>query len=295
MQPPKKPKYADIIASIDPQIIASWSAIQESIKASLVFEVPADFNPKFIAGADISFSQQYPLFGAATVAVLRPDMSLVCLKTLILKIDVPYVPGFLAFREVDGIKRTYELCVQKCAETIDDFNHIGLVFVDGNGLLHPRQCGLACHLGAVLKVPTVGCAKTIFAIDGINKFTVEKIKQEFKTEGEVKGVTRELTGTSGKVWGVAVKNSKKAYDPLIVSPGNMVDFKTAVDITIKCSKKRVVEPIRIADHHSRWIIGKWDKFYEGALKNGLVEGDILKQFQLKIDNDFDDVSFYSKK
>jgi deoxyinosine 3'endonuclease (endonuclease V) len=180
------------------------------------------------------------------------------------------------------------------SQDIPDFG-IDLVFVDGNGLLHPRECGLACHLGAILATPTIGCAKTIFAIDGINTFTVEKIKKQFKNLGEVKGATADLVGTSGRVWGVAVKNSKRAYDPLIVSPGYRIDMKSAVTWTIKCSKRRVVEPIRISDHHSRVIIAKFDAFYQNCLKNGLQELEIMNQFQMKIDACLDDTALYPPK
>jgi deoxyribonuclease V len=44
--------------------------------------------------------------------------------------------------------------------------------VDGNGILHKRMCGYACHLGVLLKTPTFGCAKTFFDVDGLHKSEV---------------------------------------------------------------------------------------------------------------------------
>jgi len=44
-----------------------------------------------------------------------------------------------------------------------------LVIVDGNGILHQNQCGLACHLGVHLNLPTIGVGKTFFFIDGLGK------------------------------------------------------------------------------------------------------------------------------
>lgn len=44
--------------------------------------------------------------------------------------------------------------------------------VDGNGILHPNACGLASHLGVLLNVPTIGCGKKVFYIDGLTKVII---------------------------------------------------------------------------------------------------------------------------
>ena len=80
----------------------------------------------------------------------------------------PYVPGFLAFREVPVLSRLFDRLKQKQAQLWPE-----LVLVDGNGILHNNQCGLACHLGVILNLPTVGVGKTLFYIDGLGKETVK--------------------------------------------------------------------------------------------------------------------------
>ena len=55
-----------------------------------------------------------------------------------------------------------------------------MLFVDGNGILHPRQMGLATHIGVLLDIPTIGCAKKLMDIDGLNKSHIRAIKKEFK-------------------------------------------------------------------------------------------------------------------
>ncbi len=41
--------------------------------------------------------------------------------------------------------------------------------VGGNGIVHKYKCGYACHLGVILDIPSIGCAKTFFDIDGLHQ------------------------------------------------------------------------------------------------------------------------------
>lgn len=50
-----------------------------------------------------------------------------------------------------------------------------MVFVDGNGRLHPRGAGLACHLGVVTGLRTVGLGKTFLQVDGLTKVAVREV------------------------------------------------------------------------------------------------------------------------
>lgn len=43
--------------------------------------------------------------------------------------------------------------------------------IDGNGILHPRGCGSACHLGVLSGYPTIGVAKTLMSVQGLNEKT----------------------------------------------------------------------------------------------------------------------------
>jgi deoxyinosine 3'endonuclease (endonuclease V) len=78
--------------------------------------------------------------------------------------DYPYIPGFLAFKEVPS----YSVLFKRLKERKPEF-YPQLVMVDGNGILHTRNFGLASHLGVMFDVPSVGVGKTVFAVDGITK------------------------------------------------------------------------------------------------------------------------------
>ncbi len=79
-----------------------------------------------------------------------------------------YIPGFLAFRELPP---TLELFRKLKANKPHLWPQV--VLVDGNGILHKFQCGYACHLGVLLDIPTIGCAKTFFDVDGLHQNEVE--------------------------------------------------------------------------------------------------------------------------
>ena len=81
---------------------------------------------------------------------------------VILKED--YLPGFLAFRELAPTLELFRRLKEWNAELWPE-----AILVDGNGILHKRRCGYACHLGVLLKTPTIGCAKTFFDVDGLHQ------------------------------------------------------------------------------------------------------------------------------
>ena len=68
-------------------------------------------------------------------------------------VESPYLPGFLMLRESPPIFRTLKMLKH-------DYD---LLLVDGHGELHPRKCGIACHLGVTLDKPTIGVAKVCSA------------------------------------------------------------------------------------------------------------------------------------
>lgn len=111
-------------------------------------DLPAE-PPAFIAGADVGFEQEGAVTRAA-IAILRyPSLELVEYQVARIATVMPYIPGFLSFREYPALLAAWGQLRQKP----------GLIFVDGHGISHPRRLGVASHFGLLVDVPTIGVAK----------------------------------------------------------------------------------------------------------------------------------------
>lgn len=107
--------------------------------------------PQFIAGLDISVKKADGTASSAAIVIQYPQLRLIEVKIVQGKLDFPYIPGLLSFRESP---LTLAAC-QQLTITPD------LILVDGQGIAHPRRMGLASHLGLFLDTPTIGCAKSL--------------------------------------------------------------------------------------------------------------------------------------
>ncbi len=182
---------------------------------------------------------------ASLVVLSFPSLDVVYERFEMVVLSEPYIPGFLAFREVPPlVKLIEELRTQQPAMLPQ------VLFVDGNGILHPRQFGLACHLGVVSGIPTLGAAKKLFQMDGLDK---AEIKARAVMELLRAGDFFPLTGSGGRVWGAAMR-ATEAINPTFVSPGHRIDLTDCIELVRRCSHHRVVEPIRQADLRSRAFI-----------------------------------------
>lgn len=141
-------------------------------------------------------------------------------------INYPYVPGFFAWREgpalIEAIKKL---------KTKPD-----VILVDGQGIAHPRGFGIASHIGLLLKIPTIGCAKT-------------RLIGTYKEPGIKRGSWSNLFFNK-KIVGAVVR-TKTEVKPVFVSPGNLIDLETSIRTVLSVSKYRLPEPLRIANIKSK--------------------------------------------
>ena len=144
------------------------------------------------------------------------------------KIEVPYMPGFLAFRELPLILKAVEML--KASPDIFVF--------DGNGYLHPRHMGIATHASFYLNKPTVGIAKTYFRVDQKTDYT--------EPEHEAGSYTDIVIG--GEVYGRALR-TQKDVKPIFISIGNYISLDTACALAMQLTDREshIPIPTRLAD------------------------------------------------
>ncbi|MFC3393561.1 deoxyribonuclease V [Brenneria rubrifaciens] len=184
----------------------------------LPFEQPA-----LIAGADVGFEQQGAVTRAAIAIMRYPSLELVEYKIARISTTMPYIPGFLSFRECPGLLAAWGSLEQKP----------DLIFVDGHGISHPRRLGVASHFGLLVDVPTIGVAKS-------------RLCGHFDPLQAAAGSQRPLMDKGeqiGWVW-----RSKVRCNPLFVATGHRVGMDSALLWVKRCTRGyRLPEPTRWAD------------------------------------------------
>ncbi|SEL32440.1 Endonuclease V [Ruminococcus sp. YRD2003] len=185
---------------------------------------------KLIAGVDLAYwNKDDEEYAVCCIVVIDSDTHEVVEKQHYSgKIEVPYMPGFLAFRELPLILKTVELL-----EASPD-----IYIFDGNGYLHPRHMGIATHASFYLNKPTIGIAKTYFRVDR---------KTDYTEPENAAGSFTDIV-IDGEVYGRALRTHKDVK-PIFISIGNFVSLDTACALALKLTDKEshIPLPTRLAD------------------------------------------------
>ncbi|CAH2077393.1 unnamed protein product [Thlaspi arvense] len=204
---------------------------------------------RYVGGVDMSFAKEDPSVACACLVVLElRSLRVVHHDFSLLHLHVPYVPGFLAFREAPVLLKL----LQKMKDDQHPF-YPQVLMVDGNGILHPRGFGLACHLGVLAHLPAIGVGKNLHHVDGLNQSEVRRSFQLKESQDE-QVIT--LVGNSGSTWGVGFRPTLNSLKPIYISIGHRISLDSAVKIAKITCKYRVPEPIRQADIRSRAYLQK---------------------------------------
>jgi len=186
---------------------------------------------ELIGGIDLTFEslKDTPTRAWACLVVIElKTLKPVYYKVVEGIVDFPYIPTFLAFREMPLMLELY-----KQAEVKAD-----VYFIDGQGVAHPRGCGIASHFGVETGEPTVGVAKT-------------KLVGYAKDPSWKKGSYHYMT-YKGKVVGAVVRTRDYA-EPIYVSAGNNISLNTAIELVLRTSIYRIPEPTRLAHNYLQRI------------------------------------------
>lgn len=214
---------------LDPRYDHSWDltpaeaiALQKELAASITTTDQLG-EVRLVAGIDVGFEEGNTVTRAAVVVLTFPTLELVEQVVARRSTSFPYVPGLLSFREGPAILDAFA----GLQATPD------LLLFDGQGLAHPRRFGIACHMGVLTGLPSIGVAKSRLTGRPLGALP------------EKKGAWLPLIDLEEVVG--AVVRTRDRTNPLYVSTGHRISLLTAIDYTLACTTRyRLPETTRAA-------------------------------------------------
>ena len=215
-------KYLFNNFNVKEKILKIYRKIQEELAKKIILEDNInDIN--LIGGVDLSYKDD---IGYIVYVILDKNLELINKYIFKEKVEFPYIPSFLAFREGEPIIKTFN----KIKEKID------ILFVNGHGISHPFKLGLASYVGIKLNIPTIGITKKLLSGNVIdNKIIINNEMRGYKIE--------------------------KFRETIYSSPGNLISLEKTKELSEKYwISGKYPEPIRLADMISKKI-KYMEKFY----------------------------------
>lgn len=204
-----------------PKTVAAARSIQERLRHEVV-KKDILAKPQLVAGVDVGFEQGGTVTRAAVAVLNFPDLTLREHAIARRKTRFPYIPGYLSFREAPAVLAA----LKKLRKKPD------LLLCDGQGLAHPRRFGLACHLGVLADIPSIGVAKS-------------RLIGDHGHLHETKGAWVPLLVGGERVG--AVLRTRTGVRPLYISVGHRISLRTAIKYVLLCTAKyRLPETTRHA-------------------------------------------------
>lgn len=208
---------------------AEAEAIQDRLRTAVRVE-PDDApppRPRLIAGLDVAYAKDGDRLAAAVVVLDAASLAVVERVSVVGRAAFPYIPGLFAFRELP----TLVTALERLTVTPD------LLVCDGQGVAHPRRFGLACHLGVLTDLPSIGIAK-------------QSLVGTFSDPAPHRGAWSPVHD-GGEIVGRALR-TRSGVKPVFVSVGHRVSLAAATDLALHLSPDfRLPETTRHADRLSR--------------------------------------------
>ncbi|MEN2986107.1 MAG: endonuclease V [Thermodesulfovibrionaceae bacterium] len=212
-----------------PSTTAEARKIQIFLRKKLKI-LPLTIEPEYICGVDAAFVKS---FAVACASLFKfPELISIQNSIAVAKINFPYIPTFLSFREGRAIiKAIRGLSIKP-----------DVILFDGQGIAHPLSFGIASHIGVLLNTPSVGCAKS-------------KLVGEYK-EPAIKKGSYSFLFYNQKAVGVVLR-TKDNVKPIFVSPGHLIDIESSIKIVLNSvTEYRIPEPLRKAHQIVKAFIKK---------------------------------------
>lgn len=210
-----------------PATAAEAEAVQERLRGRLVLDEAGPQVVRTVAGLDVAYEEGSDRLAAAVVVLDAGTLEVVEAAVVRTTARFPYVPGLFAFRELPALVEALEQVA-----TVPD-----LLVCDGHGLAHPRRAGLACHLGVLTGLPTVGVGKT-------------PLVGSWTGPGPRRGDHAPLLDGAETVG--RVLRTRDGVKPVFVSVGSRIDLDTAArHVLALAPRHRLPETTRAADHLCR--------------------------------------------
>jgi len=175
---------------------------------------------------------------AYVVVCEYPSMKLIEKRKYVLHNPLPHKPGYDAYRMMPAMIEAYNM-LNKEPE---------ILFVKGDGILHPRKIGLASHLGLVLNKSVIGIN------DKLKLGKVEQGKIMFANKGV----------------GFEIKTKEHAK-PIYITQGHLISLGSMLKIVKKTIlfPHKIPEPIHLAQ-----------KFAKNKIKR-IIEKEKVAECELK--------------
>lgn len=225
--PRRDPTWPARFASHDwPKTARAARELQQALRARVVTR--DETGPiTTVCGIDVHYAPKRKLTWAAAALLTFGGLRLELSALAAAPTDFPYFPGLLSFRETPAVLRALSLL-----SPVPD-----LLLVDGHGYAHPRRFGIACHIGLLTGLPTIGVAKSLL---------VGRHREPGPEPGD------HVPLLDGEDVVGAVLRTRRGVKPVYISIGHRVSLERAVELAFACCRGyRLPEPVRLADALSR--------------------------------------------
>jgi deoxyribonuclease V len=202
--------------------VSEAAHLQKELREKVVLQKDPGFTITSVAGADISFNKYETTVYAGIIVLSFPLLKPIAYALVKTEVHFPYVPGYLAFREIPALLQAWELLPQKPS----------VLIADGHGIAHPRRMGIAAHFGVLTGQPSIGCAKKI-------------LFGRYELPADEKGAYSFINDKE-EIIGAAVR-TRQGVKPVFVSPGYKFTCIDSIELIMQCTGKyRLPEPTRRA-------------------------------------------------